>query len=165
MANKAIFRSDNCAFTKNPALLKSAKYMGSGSTPTAIENGMFVEIGGLMEGEREVHIATTPKSTSTYFGIVKTPEVEYDERGYHGLDTYENEAEQVITVGILQRGDIYSVTVEALDKAAKVGDLIELQGATKGKVVATGTSGSTPVGKCIAVEKSGRFTYYVIEVQ
>lgn len=163
--SKAMFRADDCAFTKNPALLKSAKYLGSGSTATAIENGNFVAIGGLVSGEREVHKATTPTASTTYFGIVKTPELEYDERGYHDLDTYENEKDKVITVGILQKGDIFSVTADALSAAATVDQLVELQAGTKGKVVTTATSGSTVVGKVIAVEPSGRFTWYVIEVQ
>jgi len=165
MASKAIFRADNCAFTKNPALLKSAKYMGSGSTATKIENGNLVAIGGLMSGQREIHLATTPAVNTTYFGIVKTPEVEYSETGYHGLDTFENEVDTVITVGILQQGDIFSVTAEALSSVPTVGNLVELQAGTKGKVVATATAGSTQVGKVIAIEKCGRFTYYVVEVQ
>lgn len=162
---KAIFRADNCAFTKNSTLLKSAKYMGGGSTETAIDNANFVEIGGLIPGEREVHNVTTPKATTTYFGIVKTPEVEYGETGYHGLDTFSNEAGAVITVGILQKGDIFSATVEAFDKAPTVGQLVELSAGTKGKVVATATANSTQVGKVIEVEVSGRFTFYVVEVQ
>ncbi len=162
---KAIFRADNCAFTKNPALLKSAKYMGSGSTATAIENANFVAIGGLVTGKREVHTVTTPAVDSTYFGIVCTPELEYNEVGYHGIDTYTNEADKVIRVGILQKGDIYSATVEAFDATPTVGKLIELKAGTVGKVVTTATSGSTQVGVVIAIEKSGRFTYYVVEVK
>lgn len=162
---KAIFRADNCAFTKNPALLKSAKYMGSGSTATTIDNANFVAIGGLVTGEREIHTATTPAVNTTYFGIVCTPELEYDEIGYHGLDTYTNEAGKVLRVGILQKGDIYSATVEAFDATPTVGKLIELKAGTAGKVVTTATSGSTQVGEVIAIEKSGRFTYYVVEVK
>lgn len=165
MTKHAIVRLDNVAATKNGALIKSVKYMGSGSTPTAIDNGMFVEIGGLMDGEREVHLATTPKASSAYFGIVCTPEVQYDQTGDKSLYTYENEADSVSKVIIFQKGDIYSVTVEALDKAPIVGSLVELQASTKGKVVATATSGSTTVGKVIEVDVVGRVTYYVIEVQ
>lgn len=162
---KAIVRLDNVAATKNPALIKSAKYMGAGSTATAIENGMFVAIGGLMDGEREVHVVTTPAANSTYFGIVTTPEVEYSEVGYHGLDTFENKAGDVIRVMVLQKGDIYSATAEAFDKAPVVGKFVELQANTKAKVVDSATSGSTQVGKVIAVDVVGRFTYYVVEVQ
>ena len=45
------------------------------------------------------------------------------------------------------------------------GQFVELQAGTKGKVVASATSGSTQVGKVIAIEVSGRDTYYVVEVQ
>lgn len=162
---KAIVRLDNVAATKNPSLIKSAKYMGSGSTATAIENGNFVAIGGLMTGEREVHKATTPAVDSTYFGLVCTPEVEYDEVGYHDLDTFSNPADTVIRTIILQKGDIFSATAEAFDTTPVVDNIVELQAGTKGKVVAALTSGSTQVGKVIEVETVGRFTYYVVEVQ
>jgi len=161
---KTVIRLDNVAFTKNPALIKSAKYYDNGEV-AAIENGMFVEIGGLLDGEREVHRAVTPSANSTYFGIVCTPELEYDEVGYHDLDTFENAAGRVIRVGILQKGDIYSVTVDGFDKTPAVGDLVELQADTKAKVVSTATSGSTQIGKIIEVETVGRFTFYVVEVQ
>lgn len=162
---KAMIRLDNVQFTHDGSLIKSAKYMGSGDTATAIENANFVEIGGLMDGEREIHKATTPTAESTYFGVVCTPEVEYEERGYHGLDTFENKAGEPIRVGILSKGDIFSVTKEALDTVPTVGKLVELQAGTKGKVVDTPTDKSTQVGKVIEVEVSGRFTWYVIEVQ
>ena len=162
---KAMIRLDNVQFTHDGSVIKSAKYMGSGSTGTAIENGNVVAIDGLVDGEREVHKAVTPAAKSTYFGVVCTPEVEYSETGYHGLDTFENEADSVIRVGILSKGDIFSVTAEALDKKPAVGKLVELQAGTKGKVVDSATTSSTQVGKVIAVETSGRFTWYVIEVQ
>ena len=167
MANHAIFRADNCAFTKNPALLKSAKYMAEGSTATAIDNGNFVAIDGLIEGEREVHKAITPAANSTYFGIVKTPEVIYDQNGLGDsfLGNFTNEKDEVITVGILQKGDIFSVTAEALDTTPTVGQIVELQAGTKGKVVGELTGGSTQVGKVIAIDVVGKVTYYVVEVQ
>lgn len=162
---KAIVRLDNVAATKNPALIKSAKYMAEGSTPTAIENGMFVAIEGLIDGEREVHKTVTPSVDSTYFGIVSTPEVEYEETGHHDLDTFENEAGDVIRVTVLQKGDIYSVTAEGFDTTPEVGKFVELQADTKAKVVDSVTEGSTQIGKVIAKDIVGRFTYYVVEVQ
>lgn len=160
---KAMVRLDNVAATKVPSLIKSAKYM-VGSTETAIENGMFVAIGGLIDGEREVHSATAPTAATTYFGIVCTPELEYAEKGYHDLNTFANEAGDIIRVITLQKGDIFSVSAEALSAVPTVGKLVELQAGTKGKVVSTATSGSTQVGKVIAVETAGRITWYVIEV-
>lgn len=138
-------RTDNCAFTKVPSLIKSAKYMGAdGATATAIENGELVAIRTLMDGEREIHVAVTPEETDTVIGIVCTPEVEYNEKGYHDLDTFTNEADSVIRVGILQKSDIYSV-----------GNDINTADIEAGAVTA----------KHIATETAGRFTYQVYEVQ
>lgn len=162
---KAIVRLDNVAATKNPALIKSAKYMGDGTTATAIENGMFVAIGGLMEDEREIHVATTPAVDSTYFGIVTTPEVDYNEIGYNDLDTFENPADEPIRVTILQKGDIYSVTAEGFNATPVKDQLVELQAGVKAKVVDEATSGSTQIGKIIDIDTVGRFTFYAVEVQ
>lgn len=144
MARKFV-RTDNCAFTKVPSLLKSAKYMGTdGVTPTEIENGELVAIRTLMDGEREVHVAVKPEEGDTVIGVVCTPEVEYDERGYHDLDTFTNKADEVIRVGVLQRADIYSVGNDTNTVDIEAGNL---------------------KAKHIATETSGRFTYQVYEVQ
>lgn len=138
-------RTDNCAFTKVPSLIKSAKYMGTdGATATAIENGELVAIRTLMDGEREIHVAVKPEETDTVIGLVCTPEVEYDEKGYHDLDTFTNEAGAVIRVGVLQKADIYSVGNDANTSDVEAG---------------------TVTAKHIATETAGRFTYQVYEVQ
>ena len=138
-------RTDNCAFTKVPSLIKSAKYMGEdGATATAIENGELVAIRTLMDGEREIHVAVKPEETDTVIGVVCTPEVEYDEKGYHDLDTFTNEAGAVIRVGVLQKADIYSVGNDANTSDVEAG---------------------TVTAKHIATETAGRFTYQVYEVQ
>lgn len=138
-------RIDNCAFTKVPSLIKSAKFMGAdGDTATDIENGELVAIRTLMDGEREIHVAVTPEDADTVIGVVCTPEVEYDEKGYHGLDTFTNKAGDVIRVGVLQKADIYSVGNDANTADIKAGVV---------------------TAKHIATETSGRFTYQVYEVQ
>lgn len=159
---KCIVRLDNVAFTKNPALIKSGKYFVS-TTATAIQNGQVVAIGELVTGEREIHKVTAPVATSTYFGLVCTPEVMYDEKKQ--MDEFENEADSVIRVGIFQKGDIFSVTAEGFDTVPVVGKIVELAAATTMKVVTTLTASSTQVGKVIAVETAGTKTFYVVEVQ
>ena len=136
-------RLDNMAATKVPSLLKSAKYFES-DVATAIENGELVTIGELVAGEREIHKATEPVSGDTYIGLVCTPEVEYDEKGYHDLDTFANGADEVIRVAMLQKGDIFSIANEG-------------SGADK-------TVGGEVVAKFMGAEVSGRFTYNVYEV-
>lgn len=156
---KAIFRSDNMSATKDASLLKSAKYLVS-TTETTIENGNVVALDGLLDGHREVFKATTPAVNSTFYGIVSTPELMYDETPRKGLADFANEAGAIIRVTIPTKGDIFSVTAEAFSTTPSVGNLVELQANTKLKAVATATSGSTQVGKIIA--KDGAF--YVIQV-
>jgi len=136
-------RLDNMAATKVPSLLKSAKYFES-DVATAIENGELVTIGELVTGEREIHKATEPVSGDTYIGLVCTPEVEYDEKGYHDLDTFANDADEVIRVAMLQKGDIFSIANEGAGADKEV----------DGEIVA----------KFMGAEVSGRFTYNVYEV-
>ena len=161
MAN-AIVRIDNCAFTKNRALIKSGKYYVS-TTATAIQNGNMVAIGDLVTGEREIHKLAAPVATSTYYGLVCTPEVMYDEKKQ--MDEFTNAADAVARVGILQKGDSFSATVEAFDTTPTVGKIIELAAATTMKVVTTLTASSTQVGKVVAIETAGTKTFYVVEVQ
>lgn len=159
---KCVIRLDNVAFTKNPALIKSAKYFVS-TTATAIQNGQMVAIGALVVGEREVHTVTAPTATTTYFGLVCTPEVMYDEKKL--IDEFENPANAVIRVGVFQKGDIFSATVEGFDTTPTVGKIVELAAATTMKVVTTLTASSTQVGKVIAIDVVGTKTFYVVEVQ
>lgn len=160
--SKAIVILENVAATKNPALIKSVKYQES-SADTAIQNGQVVAIGALASGEREVHLATTPAVTTTYYGLTCTPEVMYDEKKQ--IDEFENAAGAISRVVILQKGDVFAVTAEGFDTTPAVGKLVELAAATTLKVVASATSGSTQVGKVIEVETIDGKTFYAVEVQ
>lgn len=145
MANK-IIRLDNVAATKVPSLLKSAKYMVS-DVATAIENGELVTIGALVTGEREIHVATSPTTGDTNIGIVCTPEIIYDENGIGDRDlaNFKNEADAVIRVAILQKGDIFSIANDGV-------------GADK-------TVDSVVIAKFMGSEVVGRYTYNIYEVQ
>ena len=144
MANK-IVRLDNVAATKVPSLLKSAKYMVS-DVAKAVENGELVAIGELVTGEREIHKATDPTSADELIGIVCTPEVIYDESGIGDKDlaNFKNEADAVIRVAILQKGDIFSIANDSVSADKEVA--------------------STVVAKFMGTEVCGRYTYNVYEV-
>lgn len=169
MANvkHGVARTDRMYGTDVAANLVSAKYMGAGTTETAIDNGCVVALDGLMTGEREVYKGTTPAAGTAKgkIALIATPEVMYDERKKN-LEEFENEAGAICRAYILHENDIFSVTAEALDAAAAiaVGNIVELQAGVKLKVVGTATSNSTTIGKVIAIEKAGRYTYYVIQV-
>ena len=66
---------------------------------------------------------------------------------------------------MFEKGDVFSVTAEAVTNAATiaVGDIVELAASTKLKIVASATgltSGSTKVGTVIGIEGD----YFVIRV-
>ena len=149
--------------------VRSARYMGSGSTATEIDNGNVVLLNGLMTGERELYKAVTPAANSAIdqIAIVATPEVMYDERKKN-LDEFYNEAGAAIRVYRPHTHDVFSVTADALNIAngvtPAVGYAVELMAGTKLNVAASATNGSTQVGKLIAIEETQRYTYYVIEV-
>lgn len=180
--NHAVVRTDNMFGTDVRAGLVSIKYIvstttGEGAsavttnTPTAIENGNVLKVGELMDGEREIFAGSAPAANTDLKDVVlvASPEVLYDER-LRNLDDFINEADMPARGYRLHKGDIFSVTAEALTVSVsgktvpEVGNLVELQADTKLKVVASATSGSTQVGRVIHVEKVGRYTYYAILV-
>ena len=167
MANvHAVVRTDRMFGTDNRAGLISVKYIVS-STETAIENGNVLKATELISGEREVFKGVTPAAADAMKDIVlvASPELIYDERK-HNLDDFTNEAGKIARAYRLHSGDIFSVTKEALAGASSpaVGNIVELKADTKLNVVASATSGSTVVGKIIAIDVVGKYTYYVILV-
>ncbi len=162
----AVVRTDNMVGTDVRAQLVSVKYI-VGSTPTAIDNGNVLKLDGLMEGEREIFKGVAP-AANTALGdvvLVASPEVMYDER-LRNLDDYQNEADKACRGYRLHSGDIFSVTKDALDgeEAPAVGNIVELKAGTKLNIAKSLTQSSTAVGKIIAVETAGSYTYYVIKV-
>jgi hypothetical protein len=159
-------RTDKMSGTNVSKDLVSAKYMGSGSTATAIENGNIVVIGALLTNERELRKATTPAANSPLasLALVATPEV-VKNKDFYTLGDFKNAAGDAIRCYRLNSGDQFSITAEAYDAAAAVavGDVVEAQASTKVKIVAAATgltSGSTKIGTVIAIEGD----YCVIEV-
>lgn len=163
-----VVRTDNMVGTDVRAQLVSIKYMGAdGQTATAIENGNVLKVGALMDGEREIFVggAVAADDSLDNVVLVASPEVMYDEHK-HNLDEYINEAGKPCRGYRFHKGQIFSVTKEALSGAASpaVDNVVELAAGTKMNVAASATSGSTVVGKIIAIDVVGRHTYYVILV-
>lgn len=164
-----VFRSDLMSGTDVAADLVSVKYMGSGSTPTAIDNGCVVKLDGLMSGEREIWKGVTPAANTALsdIAIIGSAEVIYDER-QKNLDDFVNEAGSVSRGYIPRSRNIFAVTEDALNIGSGVtpaiGSIVELMAGVKLNVVSTATASTTTVGKIIAIEKTNRYTYYVIKV-
>lgn len=156
----AYVRTDNMSGTNVAKDLASAKFY-AGSAEAEIENGSIVTLGEYLPGERELRKATAPTATTKLNNLflVATPEVIKD-KTYYGLGEFINKAGDAIRCYRLVSGNIYSVSKEALEGTPAVGSLVEAQAKTKAKVVSSLTSGSTEIGKIIAIEGN----YIVIEV-
>ena len=161
----AILRLDNVQATQDNSLMRSGLfYTVDGATKTAadIDNGMPVEVGGLVSGERELRELTEAGATPTVLGITSTPEVDSfggdSETNGAILNGFYNKAGKAVRVHLLQAGDIFSVSAEACGSTKpSVGNAV---GITSGKW----TGGATEIGKCIAIDTVQGVTLYVIEV-
>lgn len=135
-----------------PEFIRGAYFYDEDGNEKEIENGNFVILGDLVKGERELYEAKAvptevQEGTLLNVGVVCTPEFDYNEVGYKGIETFVNNAGRPIRVALLYKGFRFSVTNETpytLNEVVKVGN----------KSL-----------KCIAIEKQGRLTYYVMEVQ
>ena len=173
MAIHGVVRTDNMHGTDVRAELVSIQYLGAdGATPTEIANGNVLKVGALRGDatkgyDREVYVGATPAANDALKDVVlvASPEVLYDER-IRGLQNYYNEAGKICRGYRLHEGDIFSVTKAALDgvDTPAIGNVVELKAGTKLNVAASATSGSTQVGKIIAIDVVGQHTYYVILV-
>lgn len=168
----AIVRTDKMFGTDNRNGMVSARYVVD-TTETAIENGNVVRLDGLYSYgsptvyEREIYKAVTPAANSPLKDIVlvATPEVVKGD-GKNGLENFRNEAGDAIRGYHLVTNDIFSVTKDALDGVSSpaIGNLVELKAGTKLNVASSATSGSTQVGKIIAINVVSGKTFYVIQV-
>ncbi len=161
MANYAVVRTDLMYGTDVRSGLVSIKYMGAdGATPTEIENGRFLKVGALMDGEAEVYVGEMPTGAEAIEDVVLVASVEkmYDERK-HNLDEFINAAGAICRGYRLHSGDVFSVTAEALDIVPEIGNGVALSTGTKLSVSEEGA-----IGTVIAIDNTARYTYYVIKI-
>lgn len=162
----AMFRSDNMEGTNDGKYLVSL-YV---STDAGLDNGCVVKVGNYKTGEREVRTYTTPAANDALadIAILGSEEVIKDKK-FDNIADFTNAKGSIARGYKLVRGDIFSVTKEALATADNytfvVGTTIcELQAGTKLKAADSVTSGSTQVGILEAVENDGDATWYVFRV-
>lgn len=160
----SVIRTDNMAGTDVRAKLVSVKYVADDAV-TEIENGRVVKLDGLMEGQREtfkaVDVAANTPLHEVY--IVASPEVMYDERK-RSLDEFINETYKPARAYAMVHGQMFGLTADAFEGTPAKDAIVELAAGIKLKAVSSATSNSTTIGKIIAVEKAGMYTYYVVKV-
>lgn len=121
---------ENVAATKVGSKIVTLRVVDSnGTNEVDAENGIFVALGDLVEGQREVHKATEVKlgtATGTGICLVASPEVLYDER----LTEYDfiNKAGTNARGILLTAGDHFKIYHSAdsttLNKTVAVGDVV-----------------------------------------
>lgn len=75
MAEHAILRLDNVQATQDNSLMRSGLFYtvsGNTKTPTDIDNGLPVDVGALVSGERELRELTAGTTSSKVLGITST---------------------------------------------------------------------------------------------
>ncbi|MDD4298886.1 MAG: hypothetical protein PHS98_04600 [Bacilli bacterium] len=167
----AIVRTDNVQATKS-GNIKSGKYV-VGTTETAIENANLVKLDGLLStSNREVFKCVSPgEVTDKDLYLVASPELIYDKSTTAGgaLGNFRNAARDVITLIGLEKGDLFSVSDEAV---VAVGDIpvvgnyvTNTKNSTKFTEKDTLAGTETFVGKVIARELFKKNVYLnVIQV-
>ena len=163
-----VIRTDNLSGTHQCADLVSVRFCTASTaegvttyTPADVENGVIVELKGYEAGEREVQraVAATSSSDLTACAIVAGVELMYDER-LRALDQFVNKAGRAARGYLLRRGNTFSVTKEGFvgGTVPAVGDTVGV--GTGGKLDKSGSD----LGKCIAIETAGKYTFYVIQI-
>lgn len=163
----AIVRTDLMRGSKNPAFLVNLKYgsfAGNKFTPEDVENGCVVKTEGLESRDVFYAVAATKETEVDDLVLVASPESLYDQR-QKNLNEFVNEAGQIARGYRLGKGDIFSVTQEALTGSLAQGNYVELDDSNKLAAVNTPTESATTVGKIERVEVVGPDTYYVIVVE
>ena len=168
MALKGVIRTDNVKATRTGGI-RSAKFYNGSNAQAIIENGNLVVVDVLLDASatREVFKATIPSAvTNLNVGIVASPELIYDESTHKSLAEYENVAGQVITVLMLAKGDILSISDECIVPINDALDLPEVGSyvvvtASSTKWTELASLGGTELtyGKIIARELYKKDTY------
>lgn len=108
-------------------------------------NGLFVNLGGLVTGERELRQVSVPATatlTSEEVLLVAAPEVMYDER-LDQLADFVIKANTAARAYHVHVGDIFTVTTDLLTGTPAIGKfVIPANGSLKG-AIATDLSGGT----------------------
>lgn len=156
-----VFRSDNMPGTDVRAEIKSVLVKDAeGGNPIEIENGAIVKIGKSLKHDLWEAVPASASDTVAACAILGTPEVIYHDCLKHNLDDFTNEKGVPAAAYLLKAGGVFAVTVDGfVGKTAPTVDATVGLGAN-GKIDPAGTG----LGTCRAIEKAGRYTYYVIEL-
>ena len=170
MAKHAIVRLDRVTGTVDTSKLLSARFYDGSNKLADVDNGNVVHIENIISTtDREVFKVTAPTAADTIKTIGLVATVELDTDGcvlVTGLDDFYNRAgRDPLRVYLLETGDIFSVTEEAINglptSGSVVGKFVKLGTTTKWEYSAT-DSGAIAV--ILDVEVKNGKSYYVFRI-
>ena len=102
-------------------------HLSNGRHNTAeMRNGYFVELGGLVAGEKELYNITAPNAIGNEVLLHASPEVMYDPR-QSALEDFFDEAGEEVRLYHLHVGDIFTLTADLFDGTPAVGTVVSAQ--------------------------------------
>lgn len=144
MKTYKFIRLDKMSGNRDMSQVYSGVYFKDGKE-AEVENGTIVAIKELLDGHRELHKVEDVADSDVLVGIITTPEVLAEERGYVGIENFINEEKEPVRVHILHEGDIFSI-----------GNSTDTENLAMGAKL---------IGKHIQTEQVGRFPHQVYQVQ
>jgi len=156
-----VVRTDQLAGTRNPEKLVTLRY-NDGTKEAEIENGMILTLDSLVDQDIWKAVAPAANQAKGKLVLVAAPEVMADEHK-HNLTEFVNEAGADVRGYVLDTGDIYGVTADALDGTPDLttNKYIVAQAKTTPKV---GSSATNAIADLIDIDTVGLLTYYVFRV-
>ena len=159
MAKYGMFRSDNMAGTSQ------GKYLASVRVGQDLQNGSVVALGAYETNEREVRNCTAPTADTKIGALAILGSEEVVASAKHDtVAGFINLKGSVARAYIFEHGDMFSVTAECFETVPAVGHTIETLAGSYKMNAAEAATGATVIGECIAVEKDGPTTWYVVRV-
>lgn len=164
MNKHAVVRTDNLHGTYNGSALVTFRY-NNGSAYAAIDNGNVVSLDSkLPEIGRDMWKAVKPTANQKIGKLVLVASVEIDKTDNNAnLDDFTNEAGADCRGYILDSGDEFSITEEAISGKpdASSNKYLDVTNDTKWTASSADTNA---VAELEAIENDGGYTYYVFRV-
>lgn len=160
---KGVVRTDNLAGIYDGSKVVSIKF-NNGTADAEIENGNVVSLDAYLG--QDVYKAVKPTAEQKVGKLALVAGVELFKEKTLPLDQWVNEAGAPTRAYVLQQGDVFSVTADAIDGTpdATTNKFVDIAAQTQLKAAAAAGTGKANFAELIAIETAGAYTYYVYRV-
>jgi len=154
-----ILRLDDVQATYDFAHIRSGLFYDGNNALADVDNGTPVNVGVLLDGERELHKLTAASDTTKLVGIVSTPELDSTALvNTSDLSEFYNKAGRACRVHLLHDGDQFSLSAEGFVTVPTLNGTV---GITNGK---WDSAAQTALLTCDEISVVGGVTMYLLTV-